>query len=83
MKIDDQNEDSHAISRRLVMSGSLAIAAALATGSASETVAAPETVIQVYEGMKDKFTPERLLASTQKLFYLDFFLNGFVKFNSI
>ena len=36
-----------------------------------ETVAAPETVIQVYEGMKDKFTPERLLASTQKLFMAD------------
>jgi zinc protease len=36
-----------------------------------ETVAAPKTVIQVYEGMKDKFTPERLLASTQKLFMSD------------
>ncbi len=33
-----------------------------------ETVAAPQTVISVYEGMKDKFTPERLLASTKMLF---------------
>ena len=33
-----------------------------------ETVAAPDTVIAVYEGMKDKFTPERLLASTKALF---------------
>ena len=33
-----------------------------------ETVAAPQTVIAVYEGMKDKFTPERLLASTKALF---------------
>ena len=36
-----------------------------------ETVAAPKTVVQVYEGIKDKFTPERLLASTQKLFSAD------------
>lgn len=36
-----------------------------------ETVAAPKTVVQVYEGMKDKFTPERLLASTQTLFKAD------------
>ncbi len=33
-----------------------------------ETVAAPATVIAVYEGMKDKFTPQRLLASTKALF---------------
>ncbi len=33
-----------------------------------ETVAAPDTVIAVYEAMKDKFTPERLLASTKALF---------------
>ncbi|MEP7348764.1 MAG: insulinase family protein [Sphingorhabdus sp.] len=33
-----------------------------------ETVAAPQTVISVYERMKDKFTPERLLASTKALF---------------
>jgi len=36
-----------------------------------ETVAAPKTVVQVYEGMKDKFTPQRLLAATQKLFMAD------------
>ena len=36
-----------------------------------ETVAAPKTVMMVYEGMKDKFTPERLLESTQKLFSAD------------
>ncbi|MFN3620443.1 M16 family metallopeptidase, partial [Sphingorhabdus sp.] len=36
-----------------------------------ETVAAPKTVVQVYEGMKAKFTPERLLAATQKLFMAD------------
>ena len=36
-----------------------------------ETVAAPKTVVQVFEGMKDKFTPERLLASTQALFKSD------------
>lgn len=36
-----------------------------------ETVAAPKTVVQVYEAMKDKFTPERLLASTQMLFKAD------------
>lgn len=36
-----------------------------------ETVAAPKTVVQVYEGMKNKFTPDRLLASTQKLFQAD------------
>jgi zinc protease len=36
-----------------------------------ETVAAPKTVVMVYEGMKDKFTPERLLESTQKLFSAD------------
>ena len=36
-----------------------------------ETVAAPKTVIQVYEGMKNKFTPQRLLASTQNLFMAD------------
>jgi zinc protease len=36
-----------------------------------ETVAAPKTVVQVYEGLKDKLTPERLLASTQKLFQAD------------
>ena len=33
-----------------------------------ETVAAPQTVIAVYEGMKDKVTPERLLASTRGIF---------------
>jgi zinc protease len=36
-----------------------------------ETVAAPKTVVQVYEAMKDKFTPERILASTQTLFKAD------------
>ena len=36
-----------------------------------ETVAAPKTVVEVFEGMKDKFTPERLLASTQALFKAD------------
>jgi zinc protease len=36
-----------------------------------ETVAAPKTVVEVFEGMKDKFTPERLLASTQTLFKAD------------
>lgn len=36
-----------------------------------ETVAAPKTVVAVYEGMKDKITPERLLASTQALFKAD------------
>jgi zinc protease len=36
-----------------------------------ETVAAPKTVVQVYEAMKDKFSPERLLASTQALFRAD------------
>jgi zinc protease len=34
-------------------------------------VAAPKTVVQVYEGLKDKLTPERLLASTQMLFSAD------------
>lgn len=33
-----------------------------------ETVAAPKTVVDVYEAMKEKFTPERLLASTRALF---------------
>ena len=33
-----------------------------------ETVAAPETVIAVYEGMKDRFTPQRLLTATNALF---------------
>jgi zinc protease len=33
-----------------------------------ETVAAPDTVIAVFDGMKAKFTPERLLASTRALF---------------
>ncbi|HEV7233953.1 MAG TPA: insulinase family protein, partial [Sphingorhabdus sp.] len=33
-----------------------------------ETVAAPKTVVQVFEGMKAKITPERILASTQALF---------------
>lgn len=36
-----------------------------------ETVAAPKTVVQVFEGLKDKITPERLLASTQTLFKAD------------
>ena len=36
-----------------------------------ETVAAPKTVVEVFEVMKDKFTPERLLASTQALFKAD------------
>lgn len=36
-----------------------------------ETVAAPKTVVQVFDGMKTKFTPERLLASTQALFKAD------------
>ncbi|QGY80560.1 M16 family metallopeptidase [Sphingorhabdus lacus] len=36
-----------------------------------ETVAAPKTVVEVFEGMKDKFTPEWLLASTQALFKAD------------
>lgn len=36
-----------------------------------ETVAAPKTVVQVFEGMKDKITPERLLTSTQTLFKAD------------
>lgn len=36
-----------------------------------ETVAAPKTVVMVYEGMQDKFTPERILQSTQKLFSAD------------
>ena len=36
-----------------------------------ETIAAPKTVVQVYEAMKDKFTPERLLSATQKLFQAD------------
>ena len=33
-----------------------------------EAVAAPDTVIAVFEGMKAKFTPERILASTRALF---------------
>lgn len=36
-----------------------------------ETVAAPKTVVEVYDAMKSKFTPERLLASTQALFKAD------------
>ena len=36
-----------------------------------ETVAAPKTVVQVYEAMKGKFTPERMLASTKSLFRAD------------
>ncbi|WP_373476058.1 M16 family metallopeptidase [Sphingorhabdus sp.] len=36
-----------------------------------ETVAAPKTIVQVFEGMKDKFSPARLLASTQALFKSD------------
>ncbi len=36
-----------------------------------ETVAAPKTVVQVYESMKGKFTPERMLASTKALFRAD------------
>jgi zinc protease len=36
-----------------------------------ETVAAPKTVVQVFEGLKARITPERLLASTQKLFQAD------------
>ena len=36
-----------------------------------ETIAAPKTVVQVYDAMKDKFTPERLLSATQKLFQAD------------
>lgn len=36
-----------------------------------ETVAAPQTIVQVFEGMKDKFSPARLLASTQTLFKSD------------
>jgi zinc protease len=36
-----------------------------------ETVAAPKTVVAVYEGMQNKFTPERLLDATQKLFSAD------------
>ena len=36
-----------------------------------ETVAAPKTVVQVYEAMKGKFTPERMLASTKALFRAD------------
>ncbi len=33
-----------------------------------ETVAAPKTVVEVFDGMNGQFTPERLLASTRKLF---------------
>lgn len=33
-----------------------------------ETVAAPKTVVEVYEAMKEKFTPTALLASTKALF---------------
>lgn len=33
-----------------------------------ETVAAPQTVLAVFEGMKDKFTPSRILAATQTIF---------------
>lgn len=36
-----------------------------------ETIAAPDTVVAVYENMRDKFTPERLLAATQTLFAAD------------
>ena len=36
-----------------------------------ETVAAPKTIVQVFEGMKGKFTPERLHASTKSLFKAD------------
>ncbi len=36
-----------------------------------ETVAAPETVLQVFTNMRAKFTPERILASTQNLFKAD------------
>jgi zinc protease len=36
-----------------------------------ETVAAPKTIVQVFEGMKDRFLPARLLASTQALFKSD------------
>ncbi len=36
-----------------------------------ETVAAPKTVVQVYEAMKGKFTPERMLAATKSLFRAD------------
>lgn len=33
-----------------------------------ETVATPKTVVDVYNAMSDKFTPQRLLDSTKKLF---------------
>ena len=33
-----------------------------------ETVAAPETVLQVFRGMKQRFTPDELLARTKALF---------------
>ncbi|MGL5840052.1 MAG: M16 family metallopeptidase [Sphingorhabdus sp.] len=36
-----------------------------------ETVAAPDTVVSVFENMRAKFTPERLLASTKALFAAD------------
>jgi zinc protease len=32
-----------------------------------ETVAAPQTVMDVFNGMQDQFTPQRILASTKKL----------------
>lgn len=36
-----------------------------------ETVAAPDTVVKVFEAMRAKFTPKRLLASTRALFSAD------------
>ncbi len=36
-----------------------------------ETVAAPDTVVKVFDGMRAKFTPQRLLESTRALFSAD------------
>jgi zinc protease len=36
-----------------------------------ETVAAPDTVVKVFDGMRAKFTPQRLLDSTRALFSAD------------
>ncbi|WP_067678924.1 M16 family metallopeptidase [Tsuneonella dongtanensis] len=56
------------VEQRAVLAGSKLADDIVQAVDIRETVAAPETVLLVFQGMKDKFTPENVLKHTRALF---------------
>lgn len=56
------------VEQRSVMAGSQLADSIVGAVDIREAVAAPETVLQVFNGMRDQFTPENVLEHTRALF---------------